>query len=131
MIWALLAAYFLGGGFGAVHGGLLTSAAVKELSVQAQVIIDDSQRAGAAEEILRDLRKKVGRFERKFARSGRQLTRFYRSHEANEQEALAVLRKLNEEWEAVEREAIDLRFRLRGQMTEEEWTELYSNVKNS
>ena len=125
MIWALLAAYFLGGGLGAVHGGLLTSEGVKELSAQAELIIGDSQRAEAAAEILRGLRKEIGRFERTFARSGRQMVRYYRSHEANEQQALATLQALNAEWEAVEQEAIDLRFQLRGQMTETEWAELY------
>jgi hypothetical protein len=125
MIWALLAAYFLGGGLGAVHGGLLTSAGVKELSAQAEVIIGDSQRAEAAAEILQALRKEIGRFERTFARSGRQMVRYYRSHEANEQQMLAALQALNAEWEAVEQEALDLRFQLREQMTEGEWAELY------
>jgi len=125
MIWALLAAYFLGGGLGAVHGGLLTSAGVKDLSEQAQVIIADPERADAARSTLRDLRKKVGKFERTFARTGRRLNRDYKSHDANAQKAMATLGEFNREWEAVQREAIDLRFQLRDQMTEEEWTRLF------
>ena len=126
MIWALLAAYFLGGGLGGVSGSLLTTAIVKQLSEQTETIIDDPTRAAAAQQTLKELRKEIRVFERTFAKSGRQLTKSYKDHEADQEQAFAILNELNSDWEAMQLRAIDLRFELQDHMTEGEWAELFA-----
>lgn len=125
MIWALLAAYFLGGGLGGVQGSLLTSSAVKQLSQMSETIVSEPGRAEAAQQILKELRKEISGFEKKFKKAGRELNRSYKSHEADEEQALEILRQLNSDWEIMQDNAIDLRFQLRDRMTEEEWVELF------
>ena len=66
MIWALLAAYFLGGGVGGASGGMLTPAAVKQLSARTEEVIVDSARAEAAQQTLTELRKEVKAFKKRF-----------------------------------------------------------------
>lgn len=122
MIWALLAMYFLGAG--GVSGSTLTSASVKQLSRQAEVIIVDSERSESAQLILKELRKEAKSFEKVFARSGRQLTKSYKDHAADLADVTEVLSDLNLSWEASQQRALDLRFALRESMTEEEWTAL-------
>ena len=126
MIWALLAAYFLGGGLGGVSGSLLTTAVVKQLSEQTETIIDNPTRAATAQQTLRELRKEIRAFETVFAKSGRQLTKSYKNHEADQEQALTILSDLNSDWEAMQLRAIELRFELRDQMTEGEWDELFA-----
>ncbi|MEE8339350.1 MAG: hypothetical protein V3R56_04350 [Xanthomonadales bacterium] len=125
MIWALLAAYFLGGGLGGVNGSLLTTAVVKQMSERTETIIDDPSRAAAVQQTLRELRKEIRAFERMFAKSGKQLTKSYKNHAAGQEQAFAILSDLNSNWEAMQISAIDLRFELRAQMTEAEWDELF------
>ena len=126
MIWALLAAYFLGGGLGGVNGSLLTTAVVKQLSEQTETIIDDHTRAASAKQTLKELRKEIRAFERVFAKSGKQLTKSYKNHEADQEQVIAILSDLNSDWEAMQLRAIELRFELRDQMTEGEWDELFA-----
>jgi precorrin-2 methylase len=125
MIWALLAAYFLGGGLGGVNGSLLTTGAIDVLSEQAEIVLDSSTRAAAAQRVLKELRKEIRAFERSFAKSGRKLNKSYKDHSSTQEYALTILSDLNSDWEAMQLQAIDLRFELRDQMTEEEWGELF------
>ena len=125
MIWALLAAYFLGGGLGGISGSLLTTGAIDVLSQQAETIIDSPTRAAAAQQLLKELRKEVRAFERSFAKSGRKLNKVYKDYSSTHEDALTILNDLNSDWEAGQLRAIDLRFALRDQMTEEEWGELF------
>lgn len=127
MIWALLAVYFLGGGLAGVSGTMLTIPVVKELRAASENVISDPERAEAAQDILRELQKGIARFERKFTRTGWQLNRSYRNHTADEQVALDTLHRFNRDWEAMQRQAIELRFRLREEMTEEEWNLLFTS----
>ena len=125
MIWALLAAYFLGGGLGGINGSLLTTAAIDVLSEQAGIIIDNPTRAAAAQQVLKELRKDIRAFELSFAKSGRKLTKSYKDYSSKPEHALTVLTDLNSDWEIMQLRAIELRFELRDQMTEEEWGELF------
>lgn len=127
MIWALLAVYFLGGGLAGVSGTMLTIPVVKELRAASENVISDPERAEAAQETLRELQKGIARFERKFTRTGWQLNRYYRNHTADAQLALDTLHRFNRDWEAMQRQAIELRFRLREEMTEEEWNLLFAS----
>lgn len=126
MIWLLLANYFLGCGLGGVQGSLLTTSAVREWSHRAEIVIAEPERAKAAKKIFAELRKATGRFERKFGRTGWQLNRYYKRYEANDEEVLATLSEFNDEWETMQRRAIELRFRLREQVTEPEWAEFFA-----
>lgn len=125
MIWAILATYFLGGGLGGVNGSLLTSAMVKELSHKAETVIIEDDRAGTAQTIFKELRNEIRGYERKFARSGRQINRSYKDYEADKEKTLSILRDLNSDWETMQQRVIELRFELREQMTEQEWNELF------
>ena len=62
MIWALLAAYFLGG-LGGISGGSLTSADVKVLSGRAAVIVEDPDQSEAAQRTLKELGQEAKAFE--------------------------------------------------------------------
>ncbi len=126
MIWALLAAYFLGGGVGGVSGSMLTSASVKQLSERTEEVIADPARAEAAQQTLAELRQEVKAFQKTFSKSGRQLNQSYKDHEADFNQALAVLDELNSGWDASQQRAIDLRFELRDSMTEDEWVALFA-----
>jgi hypothetical protein len=125
MIWALLAAYFLGGGLGGINGSMLTTGAIDVLSEQAQTIIDSPSRAAAAQQVLKELRQEVRAFERSFGKSGKMLSRSYKDHSSTREHALTILNDLNSDWQTRQTRAIDLRFKLREQMTEEEWGELF------
>lgn len=124
MIWALLAMYFLGGGGGS--GSMLTSAAVKQLSEQTEIVVADPARIEAAQQTLKDLGIEVKAFEKGFAKSGRQLTKSYKDHSADADQALAILDELNSGWESSQHRALDLRFELRDSLTEEEWAALFA-----
>ena len=125
MIMMMLMAYFLGGGLGGVYGSLLSTAALQELSAKTETIVVEERRNEEAQAILKGLSKEVGRFERKFARTGRQLNRAYKRHDWEEDKAMSILNGLNDEWEILQRRAIGLRFELRDQLTEEEWNRLF------
>ena len=126
MIWALLAAYFLGGGVGGASGSMLTTESVKQLSQQAEEIIAEPARAEAAQQTLAELRREVKAFEKMFSKSGKQLNKSYKDHTADDELALAILEELNLGWHASQQRAIELRFELRDSVTEEEWAELFA-----
>jgi len=125
MIWALLAAYFLGGGIGGVSGGMLTPESIKQLSVHTDEVITDSARAEAAQQTLTVLRNEVKAFQKIFSKSGKQLNKSYKDHADGGSQAQVVLDQLNSDWEVAQQRAIDLRFELRDSVTEEEWAELF------
>ena len=124
MIWALLAAYFLGGG--GVSGAMLTTASVKQLSTRTEEVIVDSARAEAAQQTLAELRKEVKAFRKTFSKSGRQLNKSYKDHADGGNHAQLILDELNSDWVVSQQRAIDLRFELRDSMTEEEWAALFA-----
>jgi predicted nucleic acid-binding Zn-ribbon protein len=126
MIWALLAAYFLSGGIGGVSGSMLTPAAIKQLSKQVESVVADPARAEAAQQSLVELRKEVKAFEKKFAKSGKQLTNIFKNYAADADQALALFEDLNSDWEVSQQTALDLRFELRDSLTEEEWAALFA-----
>jgi ABC-type sulfate transport system substrate-binding protein len=125
MIWALLAAYFLGGGVVGVSGSGLTTENVKQLSEHAVAVIENSDRSRAAQRVLNELGKEVSVFENLFEKSGSKLAKSYQSHAADSDQALVILGNLNSGWEVTQQRALDLRFELRESMTEAEWTELF------
>ena len=127
MIWVLLIAFFLGGGVGSVSGSILTPAAVKHLSERTQAVITDPIRAETARQTLVELRKEVKAFEKIFLKSGNQLTRSYKDHAVDLDQALTLLGDLNTDWQASQHRAVDLRFKLRDTLTEEEWILLFAD----
>jgi hypothetical protein len=124
MIWALLAAYFLGGG-GGISGSALTIASVKQLSEEAELLIQEPDRSEVVQQTLKELRKEVKAFNKMFGKSGKQLTKSYKDHEAQRDQELAILDDLNSSWGASQKRAVDLRFELRDSLTEEEWGALF------
>ena len=126
MIWALLAMFFLGGG-GGISGSMLTTAGVKQLIEQTELVVADPARVEAAQQTLKDLRIEVKAFEKKFAKSGKQLTKYYKDHAADADEALAILEDLNSGWESSQQRAVELRFELKESLTEEEWAALFAS----
>jgi hypothetical protein len=122
MLVALLTAYLLGGGAG-VMGGILSPAAVKQIDKQVEASVTDPARAEAASETLAELKTEIKAFEKTFSKSGKELTRLYKDHEADADQMLAVLEELNSGWEASQQRAIDLRFELKESLTEEEWAQ--------
>jgi hypothetical protein len=125
MIWALLAGYFLMGS-GAVGGGLLTPAGLKQTSARTEVVIEDPSREEAAQETLAKLGKEVKAFEKMFTKSGKELTKSYKDHASSIEQEHATQGVLNSNWKVAQQRALDLRFELKASMTEEEWMELFS-----
>lgn len=123
MLMALLAAYLLGGG--GLGGSILTPAAVKQMSKQVEVTVADPARAEAAAETLAELKVEIKGFDKKFAKSGKELTKLYKDHGADGDQMLAVLAELNADWEGSQQRGIDLRFELRESLTEEEWAAVF------
>lgn len=124
MITALLVAYFLGGGVGGAGGSALTPAVVEQLIARAEASIEDPDRSKTAQLLLRELRGETKSFHKLYARSGRQLIKSYKDHEAERAEALAILDGLNSGWAVSQQRALDVRFQIRGSLTEEEWAAL-------
>ena len=125
MIMAMLVMYFLGGSVGS--GAILTSAGVAELQKQVLVVMDDEARAKRASAILEELRKEVTTFEKAFAKSGRQLNKLYKDPRDNGQAALDILDDLNATWESGQERALDARFALRDELSQDEWDKLFGN----
>ncbi len=122
MIWALLAIYFLGGGVGS--GSMLTSGGVKQLSARAGLVIEDQERAEVAQQTLAELRAEIKAFEKLFSKSGKQLSKSYKDHDADVGQLRVVLEDLDSGWKFSQQRALDLRFELKESMTEEEWIAL-------
>ena len=127
MFWAFMYWYFFGGGAGAISAGVLTPAAVEELSDRVEIVVEDPERAEAAQLTLGELGRAVKSFEKEFSATSRAVTRSYRDHAADRAEIEAVLDQLNRDWERGQERVLDLRFELRGQLTRDEWAALYSN----
>ena len=123
MLMALLAAYLLGGG--GLGGSILSPAAVKQMSMQVEVTVVESARAEVAAETLAELKVEIKGFDKKFAKSGKELIELYKDHNADAGQMLAVLEELNAGWEASQQRGIDLRFELKESLTEEEWAAVF------
>lgn len=125
MIWFLLATYFLGGGLGGISVSALTPARVEAITENVQQVVPEGERADAADDLLRQLRKEVRQYGRRLARSGQQMNRAYRDHDADTQRLLGQLQDLNADWEQRQQRVLDLRFALKEQLTETEWTQVF------
>ncbi len=104
---------------------MLTPAAIKQLSKQVESVVPDRARAEAAQQTLGSLGKEVKAFEKKFAKSGNQLTKSFNNYTDGSDQALALLQDLNSHWEVSQQRVLDLRFELRDSLTEEEWAALF------
>lgn len=125
MLIALLMAFLLGGG--GASGAILTSTSVKQIDKQIEAAVSDPARAEAAVATVADLKTEIKRFEKKFAKSGKQLTKLYKDHDADGNQMSAVLGELNAGWEASQERAIELRFELKESLTEEEWAAVFGD----
>jgi hypothetical protein len=123
MLVALLTAFLLGGGAG-VMGGILTPATVKQITKQVGTVVTDSARSEAAAQTLAELKAEIKGFEKKFAKSGKELTGLYKDHGAY---GARVLDELNAGWAASQERALDLRFELKESLTEEEWAAVFGD----
>lgn len=122
MIWALLAFYFFGGG--GAGASVLTQEAVKEMGERVESVVEDPLRAEAAQQSLDELRAEIKAFNKTFSRSGKDLEKIYKDHEASAEQMLTILNDLNVEWDAAQTRAIELRFALKETLTQEEWSQV-------
>ena len=90
------------------------------------IVVEDPARAEAARSILKELRKDVVAFDRKYAAASKSVGRSYRDHAAARADVEAALEQLNRDWERGQERVLDLRFELREQLTREEWAALYA-----
>ena len=126
MFWAFMYWYFFGGGAGGINAGVLTPAAVEEMSKRVEVVVEEPARADDAREVLKALKEEVLDFENTFAASGKAIERSYRDHAADRSEIEAELDELNRDWARAQERALDLGFELREHLTREEWAALYT-----
>jgi hypothetical protein len=127
MIWFLLATYFLGGGLGGVSVTGLTPARVQTITESVVNVVPPGERADAAQDVLKQLKKVVTRHGRKLARTGISLNRAYRDHDADAAAVLDRLEALNAEWSVDQEEVLELRFALRELLTESEWERVFGS----
>ena len=123
MLMALLAAYLLGGG--GVSGAILTVPAVKQIEARMEASVADTSRAEAAATELAALKTEVKAFEKAFGKSGKQLTKLFKDHDASAAEMQAALDALNRDWADAQSAALEIRARLKEQLTREEWQALF------
>ena len=124
MIWALLAWFLLGGSNGQ-SALMLDANGAQELIVSIETVVTDDPRRSEAVMAVEGLEAEIAEFERLFSDSRRQLDRLYADHEDTSNEIREVFSELNATWEAGQARALDVRFRLREVMTEEEWISLF------
>lgn len=125
MLIALFTAMFLLLGGTTGHAGALTTASVKQMTEQVELVVTDPMRAEAASDTLDELGDEIKAFEKTFSKTNKELVDLYEDHEANAEQVLTVLDELNSDWEATQLRAVDLRFRLKDSLTKEEWTEAF------
>lgn len=123
MLVALLAAYLLGGG--GASGGILTAPAVKEIKAQVEANVTDATRSEAALAEVAALKTEVKAFDKRFAKSGKQLTKLFKDHQSGAPEMQAVLDALNGDWAEAQAAALEIRARLKEQLTREEWQSVF------
>ncbi len=124
MLIALLLSYVLSGS-GAPFSGVLTSATLKDLSNRVATAVTDPARAQRAEKTLSNARGDVTAFEKAYAESGKNLSRYYREHEQNGALMGAEINKLERRWEAAQAKVLALRFELQSNLTREEWQQVF------
>ena len=124
MLVALLAAYLLGGG--GVSGGILTVPAVKQMQANVATHVADTDRAEAAKAELADLKAEVKAFEKRFGKSGKQLGKIFKDHGAGAAEMQEALDELNGDWVDAQVAALEIRARLKAQLTREEWEAVFA-----
>jgi hypothetical protein len=125
MLMALLAAYLLGGG--GASGGVLTVPAVKQIQARVEASVADSSRAEAAAAELAALKAEIKSFDKTFGKSGKQLTKLFKDHDAGAAEMQEALDALNRDWADAQSEALEIRARLREQLTREEWQAVFGS----
>ena len=123
MLMALLAAYLLGGG--GVSGGILTVPEVKQIQARVEANVADSSRAEAAATELAALKAEIKSFDKTFGKSGKRLTKLFKDHGAGAAEMQAELDALNRDWADAQSEALEIRARLKKQLTREEWQAVF------
>lgn len=126
MIFAFMG-LFMHSIFGGSAGtsGLMSPESLKELRQQTAVVVTDAARAETAEQVLKDLGVEVKAFEKEFAKAGKQLTEAYRDHSTRREVSSSIVAELNMNWDTAQKRALDLRFKLRDSLTEEEWATLF------
>lgn len=125
MLAALLIAFFLGGS--GVSGTALTQDLLDDFNHRAQQVIADPARAKAVTAEVAAISDELKRFNKAFARSGRSLSKLYKDHSADSASMQAQLDALNADWEAAQTRAVEHRFNVRDQMTQEEWQAVFAD----
>lgn len=126
VFWAFLAWYLFGGAT-VGSGAILTSAGVADLQEQVTVVVTDRTRREDALSVLEGLEKDVRAFEKSFQKTGKQLNKLYIEHADNRATARSILAGLSSEWADGQDRALDARFALRDQLTEDEWEALFGD----
>lgn len=127
MLIALFTAMFVLMGGSTGHAGALTTASVKQMAEQVELVVTDPVRAETATETLDQLGDEIKAFEKAFSKTSKGLVDLYEDHEATSEEVLVVLDNLNSDWEASQLRAVDLRFKLKDSLTEEEWADVFGS----
>ena len=123
MLMALLAAYLLGGG--GASGGILTVPEVKQIQARVEASVEDASRAEAAAAELAALKAEIKAFDKTFGKSGKRLSKLFKDHDAGAAEMQAALDDLNSDWVDAQSEALEIRARLKEQLTREQWQAVF------
>lgn len=126
MIWALLAAFLFGGGTNS-SASIITQAMIDQMIDQVEMVIVDPKRANAAVDNLDVMGDEIKNFNKKLAKSGKELGKLYTDHESNTMSMLSNLEALNTEWYATQQRILDQRFKLKNSISEDEWNKIFSD----
>ncbi|WP_417514587.1 hypothetical protein [Marinobacter sp.] len=127
MLVALLVAFFLGGPN--ASGAILTHDMLKSFESFAQQVITNPDRAEAVLHEVKALQSELKQFDKVFAKSGKVLSKLYEDHDSGAASMQAQLDLMNADWEAAQSLALDHRFAIRDQMTNEEWAAVVAKIE--
>ena len=125
MLAALLIAFFLGAS--GASGAVLTQGMLKDFDERTQQAIDDPARAEVVSAEVAAMADELKHLNKTFAKSGKSLSKLYKDHSADSASMQAQLDALNADWEAAQTRAVEHRFNVRDQMTQEEWQAVFAD----
>lgn len=108
-----------------VNADLSTPEELKQSGAKTVAAVQDPVRRAEVDKVVKEILAESKQANKRFQAARKQIKVQYQDHAAGADEALLVLSDLNADWQVVQQRMINLQFKLREQMTEEEWNQIY------
>lgn len=109
----------------ALSPDLTSQEELKRAGARVLATVDDPVRRAEVDETVVKILNKSNRFNRAYQDAVKKIRKQYQDHSSGAEEAFVVLREFETAWESAQMEMVDLQFKLREQLTEDEWNEIY------